>query len=125
MESLKPSSYNYKMVLPEGNTLWFNFYTLSLTAFDPLDASLADEILDVPNQAWTGDRAAEIKKIFRDNGFLVNNSVFEIDYIKQEYFQQRYAQNNLSLTILPTLACNFRCIYCYEKHDAQSMTPEV
>ncbi len=125
MEPLKPSAYNCKVVLPEGNTLWFNFFTLSLMAFDSMDASLAHDIINRPNRSWRNSRVAEIKKTLQDNGFLINESVSEIDYIKQGYFQQRHVQKNLSLTILPTLACNFRCIYCYEKHESRSMTHEV
>lgn len=126
MESLKPSAYNYKVVLPEGTTLWFNFFTLSLIAFDSMDAAVVHDIISRPHESRRNShRAAKIKKTLQDNGFLIKKSVSEIDYIKQDYFQQRYVQKNLSLTILPTLACNFRCIYCYEKHETQSMTPEV
>ena len=89
MELLKSSDYNYKVVLSEENTLWFNFFTLSLLAFDSMDASLAQDILNLPNKSWSGGRAVEIKKAFKDNGFLINESVSEIDYIKQDYLQQR------------------------------------
>ncbi|RLB87916.1 MAG: hypothetical protein DRH26_14640, partial [Deltaproteobacteria bacterium] len=125
MESLKPSVYNYKVVLSDGNTLWFNFFTLSLMVLDSMDASLAQDILNLPNKSWSGGRPVQIKKSFKNNGFLINTPVSEIDYIKQEYFQQRRIPKNLNLTILPSLACNFRCIYCYEKHETQSMSPEV
>ena len=125
MELLKSSDYNYKVVLSEENTLWFNFFTLSLLAFDSMDASLAQDILNLPNKSWSGGRAVEIKKAFKDNGFLINESVSEIDYIKQDYLQQRCIPKNLNLTILPSLSCNFRCIYCYEKHEPQSMSLEV
>ncbi|MBN1625701.1 MAG: radical SAM protein [Deltaproteobacteria bacterium] len=127
MESLKPSAYNYHVALPDGTKLWFNFFTLSLIAFDSMDASLVHDIIRKPNASRRDSRrAVEIKKRLKDNGFLINRAVSEIDYIKQGYFKQRDAQKkDLSLTILPTLACNFRCIYCYEKHDALSMTPEV
>lgn len=34
-------------------------------------------------------------------------------------------KSKLSLTVLPTFACNFRCTYCYEDHSAKHMSPEV
>jgi len=126
MESLKPSAYNYRVMLPDGTTLWFNFFTLCLIAFDVKEAAVAHDIIKRPHASrHNSRRTAAIKKKLQDNGFLIKQSVSEIEYLKQDYLQQRYARKNLSLTILPTLACNFRCIYCYEKHDAQSMTPDV
>ena len=31
----------------------------------------------------------------------------------------------VSLTICPTMACNFECPYCFERHDGSSMAPDV
>ena len=31
----------------------------------------------------------------------------------------------LGITIMPTMACNFRCTYCYENHEGVSMSDEV
>lgn len=31
----------------------------------------------------------------------------------------------LSFVLAPTLACNLRCKYCYESHDAIRMTDEA
>lgn len=36
-----------------------------------------------------------------------------------------YDKSKLSLTVLPTFACNFRCTYCYEDHEAKNMSLEV
>ena len=33
--------------------------------------------------------------------------------------------DTVSLTICPTMACNFDCPYCFERHDGTSMTPDV
>lgn len=127
MEWLKPSAYNYNFTLPDGTQIWFNFFTLRLIAFDSMDAPLAHDIVSRPGISTRNNRrAAEIKKRLKDNGFLIKRAVVELDYIKQGYLQQRYAQNkDLFLAIQPDTDCNFRCVNCYEKHDARSMTQDV
>lgn len=48
-------------------------------------------------------------------GYLLPAEVDEKFLIKTNMMQGRYNKNLLSLTIAPTMACNFRCIYCFEK----------
>ena len=44
-------------------------------------------------------------------------------YIKRNF--QKYSTESLGLTIAPTLACNFKCIYCYETSQPGIMSQEV
>ncbi|WP_081662946.1 radical SAM protein [Halodesulfovibrio aestuarii] len=36
-----------------------------------------------------------------------------------------YAPQDFHILILPTERCNFRCLYCYESHEGESMNREV
>lgn len=51
----------------------------------------------------------------------------EFVYIRQNYLATKYAKNLLNLTLTPTMACNMRCVYCFERVEDQSghMTDEV
>ncbi len=40
------------------------------------------------------------------------------------HIQRIVYDNKLDITIIPTQACNFRCVYCFEKHDNTHMTNE-
>ena len=51
--------------------------------------------------------------------FLIPIDFSEIDFIKDRSKRFREKQNSLSITIVPTLDCNFRCTYCYEKGQSQ------
>lgn len=55
-------------------------------------------------------------KEFWDNalkcGYLLPKDVDEHFLIKMRMQQGRYNNRMLSLTIAPTMACNFRCVYC-------------
>lgn len=48
-------------------------------------------------------------------GYLVPKDIDERFLIKTRMLQGRYRNDILSLTIAPTMACNFRCIYCFEQ----------
>lgn len=66
-----------------------------------------------------------------DNNELVsalrqNCMLLELDEFKQVSRRiRKMMKNNIMLTILPTEACNFRCVYCYEKHDDRFIDKEV
>ena len=69
---------------------------------------------------------AELKKIdferrqmLIDSGFLVDNMIDELDQVRkidsQHFFTLRSASSGtLSLTLLPSIRCNFDCFYCFE-----------
>lgn len=78
----------------------------------------------------------DINKIEQNNRDLYHNLVacgFIIDEKDNEFsklIHKRnqdvfYNNNSYRLTILPTLECNFRCWYCYEKHIQGKMTLQV
>lgn len=60
-------------------------------------------------------------------GFLIDDNINELEILKYNLLANRYSSKHLSLTIAPTLDCNFACIYCYEKgkRKALYMSQEV
>lgn len=55
-------------------------------------------------------------KNFSFGGFLVEDTFNELQAVKYNMLSDRYSKRFLALTIAPTIDCNFRCVYCYEKH---------
>lgn len=122
---MKPSFYNYGTALSDGTNLFFNFYTLALIALDPSESALATKILSTPNQSFKNKKASELKQLFIDKGFIIDERVNELDLLKVSHFTSRIQQGHLSLTIAPTLNCNFNCIYCYQEKEKGKMSQEV
>lgn len=61
-------------------------------------------------------------KKFKEKGILINYD--EIEYYK--YLIKNTPNGNvLSLTICPTINCNFDCPYCFEKHIPSNMSVET
>ena len=58
-------------------------------------------------------------------GYLLPAGVDEKFLIKTNLMLGRYNKSLLSLTIAPTMACNFRCIYCFEQIGRASCRERV
>ena len=80
---------------------------------------IEDENVPVVQKMFdTGDEnvlPAGIRKEFVKSGVLLHESDEEF-FKRMKYYSMklRFQQNQLSLTIAPTMACNFKCVYCYE-----------
>lgn len=64
--------------------------------------------------------------MYKDAGVLIEDEVNEIDELKKLISTTDNNNKTIQIHINPTLDCNFRCWYCYEKHLANSkMSPEI
>ena len=59
-----------------------------------------------------------------DDLVAVNEERDELGEIRLQSRAARFANTALSLTIAPTMACNFCCPYCYEKGQAYTTMGE-
>ncbi|MBB6097906.1 uncharacterized protein HNR42_001329 [Deinobacterium chartae] len=57
--------------------------------------------------------------------FLVPADLDETAHLKNLHLSARYRTSHWNLTLCPTIACNFRCDYCFEVHKPGKMLPEV
>ena len=122
---MKPSSYNYSFTLTDGITLFINFYTLALIALNPSESKIASEILAGPNLTSKKRHFMNLKKLLKDHGFIVDDGVNEIELLKTQHIKSKEDPGHLSLTIVPTLFCNFSCTYCYQDKKNERMSREV
>lgn len=61
----------------------------------------------------------------KDINIVVENEQDEIAELKTHINKKRYSAETLMLTIIPTNACNFKCIYCYQPTRYSYMSEEV
>ena len=66
-----------------------------------------------------------VLEMFRDNGMLISTETDELKEVLERYEKKRTAKNRLSLTIAPTLDCNFACPYCYESRQPGKMDRKI
>jgi len=122
---MKPSKYNYVVPTYGRGGLFFNFYTLNLILFPEREKAIALSLLKRPNQFVLIDGQKRIKGLLAEKGFLLDQSVREISLLKESHQRAAASTNHLSLTIAPTLRCNFRCTYCYQTGQGPTMTEDA
>lgn len=66
----------------------------------------------------------DIEGALKDICAIVEDELEESTLIRLANLRSRYSSDTLRVTILPTLACNFKCWYCYETHKSSHMTTE-
>ncbi len=119
---MKASRYNFFIEEETGEILAYNALT---GAFACIDRELYELFLkactdlDIAGQ-YHIDAENEMKlpeklRCFYDGGFFIEDGTDEFNILKNRQYQRRFMQNYLlTMTIAPTMDCNFDCIYCYE-----------
>ena len=130
LQELKFSRYNQKVEL-SGKLFLYNALTGGYASvdeeyrdnFDKCDFKKLDsmkELAELPN--------AIINQLM-EGGFIIPKNFDEFNVIKSMHYRGRFGTNKaLTMTLIPTMNCNFRCPYCYEKdkkYPVKKMTTEV
>ena len=66
------------------------------------------------------ENSSRVYEALVEKGFIIADEVDEFGLLEQEYNKQVHHSSSYEMTILPTLDCNLRCWYCYEKHKVGS-----
>ncbi len=113
------SRYNHlcKSETDQGFYLLYNFLTGALVKLDEEHKQIFENIL-------TSNTHPEIQAFLLQNGFLIED-FDELAYLKLGNKLTCTDSELLSVLIAPTLACNFRCPYCFEHHGSGMMSQET
>jgi len=110
--SYKTSSYILKTITDDGEMIIKNSLTQKIFKVRECDISLVEKIFSGKR---CGDETAEIVQKLYQNGFLIDETTDEAQIVDYRFNKRMYNDSMLDLTIIPTNACNFDCIYCYQK----------
>ena len=124
MES-KSSSYNFIFPLSEklGSALLYNSRSNALLRISGEVSDLMHNM--VKKHSGVETLSKELVEELRAGGFLVDRGLDELNVLKVMDRRVRFNTSRYSITIAPTLACNFKCPYCYQNNQSKTMTARV
>ena len=122
---MKPSPYNHFFELKDGRIiLAYNSYSGALAEIEKENYGRVQQLLTHPDSASTA-QDQEFLQCLKDGRFLVPDAVDQVAALKTRARSTRLEGKALTLTIAPTLACNFDCHYCFESHSNIRMSEET
>lgn len=109
---LKQSDYNFIYDdLGKDQVVFYNSRTGVLAVVKEEQYKQFTDFLDTGKEITDEDFLNKLLKC----GYLLPSGIDERFLIKTKMMAGRYSKDTLSLTIAPTMACNFRCVYCFEQ----------
>jgi uncharacterized protein len=112
---MQTSIFNLRVPLPERDEVFLmNTLTDAQLVVSSDVAALLDRV--GATGASAGEGAGEIEAIeqLRDNGFIVSDRQTERQDLDRFFTRVTSSTDELNITVLTTLQCNFACDYCYQ-----------
>ena len=123
----KLSRYDIPVKLADGSALLFNSRTRSLILLSKPEADAYRAL--AKGEGFSGAEVADrlLLQALLGGGHAVGETADELATVRNAYEASRAAKNSLTLTIAPTMACNFACGYCFQglAKPTKKMNPEV
>ena len=119
---MKISKYNLfkESSKNKGEYIAYNSFTNSLAVLDKGDYDSYKAFAN--NNSFAMEE--ELMSNFIKGGFIIEDDYNEDEVLQYKMQSSRYDNSALNLTIAPTLDCNFRCAYCYEKKRYENVVME-
>jgi len=107
-----PSRFNLAVDLPGRRKAVLNTFTGALIVVR--DNMWRNHLAAGCETAASWAVSPDDRGLLQDKGFLVSRDLDELDSVRLRYLSAQFSHASLGVTILPTLACNLRCRYCFE-----------
>lgn len=121
---MKESRFNEYYVADDGVKLAFNSYSCGLAVVDEVYENLLKNLNNLSKNN-VPDNLKECFDAACEGSFIVDDDFDELLELSTKRNFQKYSMESLGLTIAPTMACNFHCIYCYETAKSGIMGGDV
>ncbi len=107
----------------DGRSMYaFNFRNGALARFDKNENA---EVMSAISEGGVDSPLFIMNNPDFSSNFILLNHLDEKELVRNKFREIQTATNELNLTILTTLACNFSCYYCYEKRESKRLNQNV
>ena len=113
---MKRSRYTYFFEIDK-EYVGYSYLSDDYAAFPIEKKERINKILKYPDEIIT-NTDADIYSELCSKKFLIRDDFNEYDFLLHLHRQFIHRTDRLMLVILPTMACNCRCTYCYELHPS-------
>jgi uncharacterized protein len=113
---MQPSMFNVRVPLAEsgsGDVFLMNTFTDAQLVVGPEVASLLDRLGDANESDLSADER-EAARTLAEHGFVVPSRADERQRLETFFHDVREGDDELRVTVLTTLQCNFACDYCIQ-----------
>ena len=120
---MKASKYNIFVDCPETTEV-----ALHNTLYGSISLWGPDEIVTVKDILAEPDKFSKeniIKAVLIEQQHLIDENTDEIAIVENRKHSGIKDENRLDVIIMPTLDCNFACVYCYETRRTAKMTDKT
>lgn len=117
---MKFSKYTNIVEFDGGILVHNSLYNSSMKVYKKDKIDYLKEISD--NVSFEFDESNKFHVDLKKLHFILDNDIDESRTVNY-FYDQRFRQAHLFLIV--TRACNFRCPYCYQPHNVESMSPET
>ncbi len=115
MSKYKLSNYNHYIFYRKGNMyLIYNAISNGLAKLEPEVYRLIRSGEQGLDKLERDESKRQLLDSLRSGHIIVEKEFDEIEFLRAKMNMGRFGSTVLSLTIVPTLACNLKCVYCYE-----------
>lgn len=121
---MRESIFNIYFNTDDGNKLAFNSVSCSLAIVDKNYDELITKLGTLDEQNCP-EYLKETLEAAKEGNFIVEEAKDELLDLEIKRNCQKYSTEQLGLTIAPTLACNFKCVYCFENSKPGLMNEKV
>lgn len=118
---MKQSLYNFSYTRENGEIVIYNTFSKAIAIL------LEEEVCALENIRPNSEMEMDISLLaaFKEQGFIVDDNFDELSFLKYFHYQAKFSNEQLHLTVAPTLDCNFACPYCYENARKGKMSQET
>ncbi len=123
---MKPSHYNCFYAIDDAAILGYNTFTTALLSLNEAQfAGIQAFYADPTDSVFERLGLLDLREGLVEAGMLVPDDLDEQAQVATTHMMARTGSRHLSLTLMPTLDCNFRCNYCFSYARRGRITDEV